>query len=209
VSHRNLQHVHSVRDQLSTLLQKIGVDVALSCGQQREPFLKCLLGGLFLNVAQRVSAHDGTNKGGAGQHGQKLSKQEWEQQKLGQMQANAKGMNSSSITSAGQGRFHFSNPADSHTERGKWSGNIFSSKMAAEADADNAPYRTVRGRQPVHIHPSSVLFSMVNSRKLPEFVVYAELLITSKQYMRTVSAVEGAWLTELFPSSFKSAEQPR
>lgn len=201
--------MYSVRGQLSNLLQKIGVDVSLSCGQQREPFLKCLLAGLFLNVAQRVSTHDGANKGGGQGSGAKLSsKHEWEQQRMAQMQANAKGMNSSSITTAGQGRFNFTNPTD-QTERGKWSGNIFSSQAAAAAAADSAPYRTVRGRQPVHIHPSSVLFSMVSSRKLPEFVVYAELLITSKQYMRTVSAVDGAWLTELFPGTFKTAEQPR
>jgi hypothetical protein len=204
LSHRALQHVHSVREQLSTLLQKIGVDVTISCWPQREPFLKCLLAGMFLNIAQRVTSHDGTNKSGAG--GQKMTKHEYEQQKMAQMQANTQAMNSSSsITAAGQGRFHFSNPADS-TARDKWSGNIFSSKAAADAAADAAPYRTVRGHQPVHIHPSSVLFSMVSSRKLPEFVVYAELLITSKQYMRNVSVVDGAWLQELFPANFKTVD---
>lgn len=203
LSHRSLQHIHSVREQLKTLLQKIGVDTTISCWPQREPFLKCLLRGLFLNIAQRVTSQDGTNKPGIS--GGKMTKQEYDDQRRAQLQANAQGMNSSSITSAGQGRFHFSNPTD-QTERGKWSGNIFSSKAAAEAAADSAPYRTVRGRQPVHIHPSSVLFSMVNSRKLPEFVVYAELLITSKQYMRNVSVIDGAWLPELFPENFKSAD---
>lgn len=188
-----------MREQLSTLLHKIGVDVKLSCWPEREPFLRCLLSGLFLNVAQRVSTQDAGKKGG-----HHVSKYEQERQKMAQMQANMSSMNSS-ITTAGQGRFHFSNntATDNGMEKSRTGTNIFSKE-----DNDGAPYRTIRGRQPVHIHPSSVLFSMVNSRKLPEYVVYAELLITSKQYMRNVSVVEGAWLTELFPSHFKSADAP-
>lgn len=185
-----------MREQLSTLLHKLGVDVKLSCWPEREPFLRCLLGGLFLNVAQRVSTQDTHKKGG-----HQVSKYEQERQKMAQMQSNMSSM-SSSITTAGQGRFHFSNNnSDTSMEKARTGTNIF-----AKDDNDGAPYRTIRGRQPVHIHPSSVLFSMVSSRKLPEFVVYAELLITSKQYMRNVSVVEGAWLTELFPSHFKAAE---
>lgn len=34
---------------------------------------------------------------------------------------------------------------------------------------------------------------------LPEYVVYHELVLTSKQYMRTVSEIDGAWLRELAP----------
>ena len=68
-----------------------------------------------------------------------------------------------------------------------------------------APYTTIRGGQPVHIHPSSVLFNVqgVHGRELPECVVYAELLITSKHYMRTVTKIESSWLTELLPHFFK------
>ena len=198
--------MHSVREQLSTLLTKIGIDTTLSCGSQREPFLKCLLNGLFLNIAQRVSTQqDGKNTNNTSNNNGKLTKYDYEQQKLTQMHNNMNSMNSSSsVTTAGQGRFHFSNnnPND-NTSRNKWSGNVFSSKNTTGED-DTAPYRTVRSRQPVHIHPSSVLFSMINSRKLPEYVVYAELLITSKQYMRTVSVVDGAWLMELFPNSFRT-----
>jgi len=81
--------------------------------------------------------------------------------------------------------------------------NATRTDSAAPVDGTAAPYRTVRGLQPVHVHPSSVLFNTAN-KKLPEFLVYAELLITSKQYMRNVSAVDGAWLTELYPTRFKS-----
>jgi len=201
LSHRALQHVHSVRDQLTTLMTKIGVNVKLSCWPEREPFLRCLLSGLFLNVAQLVASKD-SNKNSAGADS-KLSKYELDRQKRAQMQSNMSSMNSngSSVVSAGQGKFSFS---QNHSfEKGKTGDIVWTSRAEAE---DAAPYRTVRGRQPVHIHPSSVLFSMVNSRKLPEFVVYAELLITSKQYMRTVSVIDGAWLLELFPSMFRSSE---
>lgn len=80
--------------------------------------------------------------------------------------------------------------------------SITTSSLKAE---EEAPYRTCRGGQPVHIHPSSVLFSSLSGRKLPDYVVYAEVLITSKQYMRGVTAIEGAWLPELVPSLFMQA----
>lgn len=54
-------------------------------------------------------------------------------------------------------------------------------------NTSNAPYRTLRGQQFVHIHPSSVLFSMIKNKKLPAFVIYADLLITNKQYMKYIS----------------------
>ena len=72
-------------------------------------------------------------------------------------------------------------------------------------DPQAAPYSTIRGNQPVHIHPSSVLFSNPSGRKLPEYVVFAELLITTKHYMRNVTAVDGSWLMELAPNLFKRA----
>ena len=53
------------------------------------------------------------------------------------------------------------------------------------------------------MHPSSVLFHLVARRALPECVVYAEILLTSKQYMRTVTAIKAEWLTELLPGVYK------
>jgi hypothetical protein len=46
---------------------------------------------------------------------------------------------------------------------------------------------------------------ITSGRKLPEYVVYAELLITTKQYMRSVTAIEGSWLQEAAPTLFKHA----
>jgi HrpA-like RNA helicase len=91
-----------------------------------------------------------------------------------------------------------SNGASKHPVESRRLGKIF-------LDPNAAPYSTIRGNQPVHIHPSSVLFSNPSGRKLPEYVVFAELLITTKHYMRNVTAVEGSWLMELAPNLFKRA----
>lgn len=43
-------------------------------------------------------------------------------------------------------------------------------------------YKTVKNPQSVHVHPGSSL-----SEVLPRWLVYQELVLTSKEYMRTVS----------------------
>uniref|UniRef100_A0A3Q3ESN7 Activating signal cointegrator 1 complex subunit 3 n=1 Tax=Kryptolebias marmoratus TaxID=37003 RepID=A0A3Q3ESN7_KRYMA len=55
-------------------------------------------------------------------------------------------------------------------------------------------YKTPLMDDPVFIHPSSALF-----KTLPEFVVYQEIMETSKMYMRGVSAVEAEWIPQLLP----------
>ncbi|KAH8582785.1 Prp16p pre-mRNA splicing family SFII helicase [Cryptosporidium sp. chipmunk genotype I] len=53
---------------------------------------------------------------------------------------------------------------------------------------------------PAYIHPSSSLFlSGVN----PDYLVYHEVIITSKEYMNTVSAIEPEWLNFYAPHIFK------
>ncbi|XP_058897046.1 probable ATP-dependent RNA helicase DHX37 isoform X1 [Kogia breviceps] len=56
-------------------------------------------------------------------------------------------------------------------------------------------YKTSLLDDPVFIHPSSVLF-----RELPEFVVYQEIVETTKMYMKGVSTVEVQWIPVLLPS---------
>uniref|UniRef100_A0A8C6R3U9 DEAH-box helicase 37 n=1 Tax=Nannospalax galili TaxID=1026970 RepID=A0A8C6R3U9_NANGA len=56
-------------------------------------------------------------------------------------------------------------------------------------------YKTPLLDDPVFIHPSSVLF-----RELPDFVVYQEIIETTKMYMKGVSAVEVQWIPTLLPS---------
>lgn len=52
-------------------------------------------------------------------------------------------------------------------------------------------YRTLIGRQTVHIHPSSTLHG-----QRPDCIIYHELTMTSKCYLRTVSIVEPSWIEE-------------
>ncbi|KAL0979250.1 hypothetical protein UPYG_G00182780 [Umbra pygmaea] len=55
-------------------------------------------------------------------------------------------------------------------------------------------YKTPLLDEPVYIHPSSALF-----KTLPQFVVYQEVMETTKMYMRGVSAVEPEWIPQLLP----------
>ncbi|XP_029019625.1 probable ATP-dependent RNA helicase DHX37 [Betta splendens] len=55
-------------------------------------------------------------------------------------------------------------------------------------------YKTPLMDEPVFIHPSSALF-----KKLPDFIVYQEIMETSKMYMKGVSAVEAEWVPQLLP----------
>ncbi|XP_037672932.1 probable ATP-dependent RNA helicase DHX37 isoform X2 [Choloepus didactylus] len=56
-------------------------------------------------------------------------------------------------------------------------------------------YKTPLLDDPVFIHPSSILF-----KELPEFVVYQEIVETTKMYMKGVSAVETQWIPALLPT---------
>jgi hypothetical protein len=62
-----------------------------------------------------------------------------------------------------------------------------------------AAYATCTSGQPVDLHPGSTLFGQ---RKPPRCVVFAELVITTKPYMRTCTAVDPHWLAEFAPSHF-------
>lgn len=52
---------------------------------------------------------------------------------------------------------------------------------------------------PCHLHPSSALFG---SGTTPDYIVYHELVMTTKEYMRVVTAVDPEWLAELGPMFF-------
>jgi len=46
----------------------------------------------------------------------------------------------------------------------------------------------------VQLHPTSALYGL---GYLPDYVVYHELILTSKEYMSTVTSVDPRWLAEL------------
>ncbi|CAD8093029.1 unnamed protein product [Paramecium sonneborni] len=60
----------------------------------------------------------------------------------------------------------------------------------------NGAYMTVKDSQIVAIHPCSVL------NHKPEWILYQEFVLTSKNYLRTVTDIEGKWLYEMCPEYF-------
>ncbi|GJX91829.1 probable pre-mRNA-splicing factor ATP-dependent RNA helicase DEAH5 [Tanacetum coccineum] len=62
-------------------------------------------------------------------------------------------------------------------------------------------YRTIVENQPVYVHPSSALF-----QRQPDWVIYHELVMTTKEYMREVTVVDPKWLVELAPRFFKVSD---
>lgn len=65
-------------------------------------------------------------------------------------------------------------------------------------------YRTMVEGQPVYIHPSSALFN-----QNPDWVLYHELVMTTKEYMRSVMAIDARWLVELAPRFYKPSDNSK
>ncbi|XP_028405343.1 ATP-dependent RNA helicase DHX8-like [Dendronephthya gigantea] len=70
-------------------------------------------------------------------------------------------------------------------------------RNAARKDPQEG-YRTLVDNQVVYIHPSSALFN-----RQPDWVIYHELVLTTKEYMRECTAIDPKWLVEFAPSFFK------
>lgn len=170
-----------------------GLDPSQSCSPEREPFLRCLLAGLFLHLARRTDTAS----------------------------VSATVSATSALRSDSSGKFSF-------TSLLKGTSSKYNGAAGATGGATTAPYCTMRGRQMVHVHPSSVLFSSRFSyheekegedetgrggsmkrrrqpkERLPRVVVFAEMIATSKQYMRNVAVLEESWLhEELAPSQIQ------
>nr|XP_054510160.1 pre-mRNA-splicing factor ATP-dependent RNA helicase DHX16 [Agelaius phoeniceus] len=62
-------------------------------------------------------------------------------------------------------------------------------------------YRTVKHQQPVFIHPNSALFALQ-----PRWVLYHELVCTSKEFMRQVIEIDSSWLLEVAPHYYQAKE---
>eukprot|EP00658_Telonema_sp_P-2_P076881 TRINITY_DN6828_c0_g1_i5.p1 TRINITY_DN6828_c0_g1~~TRINITY_DN6828_c0_g1_i5.p1 ORF type:complete len:650 (-),score=117.59 TRINITY_DN6828_c0_g1_i5:192-2141(-) len=63
-------------------------------------------------------------------------------------------------------------------------------------------YLTVKDNQVVDVHPSSSLDHK------PEWVVYHEFVLTSKNFIRTVSDIKGDWLVEIAPHYYELSNFP-
>lgn len=73
-------------------------------------------------------------------------------------------------------------------------------RNAAKKDPTGG-YRTMVENQPVYIYPGSCVF-----QKNPEWVIYHELVLTTKEYMRNTSAIEPKWLLEYAPNFYAQAD---
>ncbi|KAJ3222264.1 hypothetical protein HK099_002496 [Clydaea vesicula] len=62
-------------------------------------------------------------------------------------------------------------------------------------------YRTTKHNQTVVVHPSSSLMN-----QFPKWVLYHELVFTTKEYMRQVTEIDSSWLLEVAPHYFKKKD---
>ncbi|KAH3778666.1 hypothetical protein DPMN_180136 [Dreissena polymorpha] len=60
-------------------------------------------------------------------------------------------------------------------------------------------YSTIRDDHPLHIHPTSVLFT----EQPPKWVVFNEVVQTTKDFMRDVTVINPDWLCELAPEFYQ------
>jgi pre-mRNA-splicing factor ATP-dependent RNA helicase DHX16 len=72
---------------------------------------------------------------------------------------------------------------------------------AARLQSGGDTYRTVKNNLTVHIHPSSVLMDV-----RPKWVIFHELVLTSKEFMRSCLPLQPEWLMEVAPHYYKNKE---
>ncbi|GFE54281.1 DEAD-box family helicase [Babesia ovis] len=76
---------------------------------------------------------------------------------------------------------------------------LFTQAAVRSGPKNNASYRTLKQPQNVDIHPQSALFDQE-----PKCVVYTDLVMTTRQYMRIVAQIRPEWLTVLAPHYYTS-----
>ncbi|EMR11150.1 pre-mRNA-splicing factor ATP-dependent RNA helicase PRP43 [Pneumocystis murina B123] len=74
--------------------------------------------------------------------------------------------------------------------------------QVAKKSSSDKNYLTVKDNQPVGLHPSTVL------NYTPEWVLYNEFVLTSKNYIRTVTSIKPEWLLEIAPIYYDIDEFP-
>ncbi|KAJ2232654.1 hypothetical protein GGF40_000367 [Coemansia sp. RSA 1286] len=94
-----------------------------------------------------------------------------------------------------------SNPDPGNTEpiRKALTSGFFYNSARLQKSGDS--YATIKRRQTVHIHPSSVL-----RETKPKIVVYYELMLTSREFMRQVIEIDPKWLLEVAPHYYKKSD---
>jgi len=64
-------------------------------------------------------------------------------------------------------------------------------------------YVNARTGMPCHLHPTSALYGLGFT---PDYIVYHDLVMTTKEYMQQVTAVDAEWLAELGPMFYSVKE---
>lgn len=64
-------------------------------------------------------------------------------------------------------------------------------------------YLTVKDNQVVHLHPSNCLDHK------PEWVIYNEYVLTSRNFIRTVTDIRGEWLVDIAPHYYDLSNFPQ
>ena len=72
---------------------------------------------------------------------------------------------------------------------------------SAQMQRSGESYRSIKHNQSMYIHPSSVLFG-----NQPKWVIYFELMFTTKEYMRQILEISPVWLLEAAPHYFKTED---
>lgn len=75
--------------------------------------------------------------------------------------------------------------------------------QVAKKEANGKTYTTVKDNQTVLLHPSTVL------GQESEWIVYNEFVLTSKNYIRTVTSVRGEWLLDISPGYYDIDSFPK
>ncbi|KAL7747311.1 hypothetical protein RI367_007365 [Sorochytrium milnesiophthora] len=68
-------------------------------------------------------------------------------------------------------------------------------------DKSGESYRTIKHNTTVTIHPTSALF-----KTNPKYVIYHELVLTTKEFMRQVIEIDPEWLLQVAPHYYKAKE---
>eukprot|EP01105_Mastigella_eilhardi_P014061 TRINITY_DN319_c0_g1_i1.p1 TRINITY_DN319_c0_g1~~TRINITY_DN319_c0_g1_i1.p1 ORF type:complete len:697 (-),score=165.37 TRINITY_DN319_c0_g1_i1:1149-3239(-) len=74
---------------------------------------------------------------------------------------------------------------------------------AAQRQGDGS-YRSIRGDRTLYVHPWSIVYSQP-----PDWVVFHELVLTTKPYMRDVTAIDPQWLYDIAPHYFRLSKNIR
>lgn len=199
LSQRALLHAQSVREQLVSLLQQHSVSSSSEPGSSssiatgpvdvtvsqwpanKNAFLRCLLMGLSANIAVKSLVADAS---------------------LAPMFHRPSSSASAAVSTTSSGKVvSYSTGKNHHDKR---------SSPAASATA--APYRTLEGQQAVHVHPTSTLFGKIQRglvSEMPMYLVFAELLVTSRQYMRNVTVVSEELVAAVITEQQSWQQQPQ